>query len=180
MTAPAPNSYAPRQQRPRSTSSPGGRLLAHQAGGVHPHGVRTTRSNHLDGLDLVVEGAAAKVNDEAEPRRVADTYESTYVRISPRLEAPDSASVTPSGAVTPWCTGSLPRQPSVSARAAVQPDSVVFVSAHRAGGISCWAGDSYRRGLLPWVGRGQLRVNGCRAVGEFLGDLISGLRVDGL
>jgi hypothetical protein len=41
--------------------------------------VLTTGSNRVDdGLDLVVEGAAAKVSAEAELQRVADTYESKY------------------------------------------------------------------------------------------------------
>jgi general stress protein 26 len=41
--------------------------------------ILTTGRNGLDdGLDLVVEGAAAKVRDEAELRRVADAYESKY------------------------------------------------------------------------------------------------------
>ena len=40
--------------------------------------ILTTGSNKLDGLDLVVEGEAAKVSDETELRAVADTYESKY------------------------------------------------------------------------------------------------------
>jgi hypothetical protein len=40
--------------------------------------VLTTGSNNLDGLDLVLEGEAAKVSDEPELRTVADTYESKY------------------------------------------------------------------------------------------------------
>ncbi len=48
--------------------------LAHNA-----HCVLTTGCITLDdGSDLVVEGEAAKVSDEAEFRRVADTYESKY------------------------------------------------------------------------------------------------------
>jgi general stress protein 26 len=42
------------------------------------HCVLTTGCNGLDGLDLVVEGDAAKVTDRAELARVADTYESKY------------------------------------------------------------------------------------------------------
>ncbi|GIF22489.1 nitroimidazol reductase NimA-like FMN-containing flavoprotein (pyridoxamine 5'-phosphate oxidase superfamily) [Actinoplanes tereljensis] len=42
--------------------------------------VLTTGNNTLDGLDLVVEGAAAEVNDEAELRRLADTFEVKYGR----------------------------------------------------------------------------------------------------
>jgi nitroimidazol reductase NimA-like FMN-containing flavoprotein (pyridoxamine 5'-phosphate oxidase superfamily) len=42
------------------------------------HCVLTTGCNGIDGLDLVVEGDAAKVRDEAELRSVADTYESKY------------------------------------------------------------------------------------------------------
>jgi len=48
--------------------------LAHNA-----HCVLTTGRNTLDdGIDLVVEGEAAKVSDKAEFGRVADTYESKY------------------------------------------------------------------------------------------------------
>jgi len=48
--------------------------LAHNA-----HCVLTTGRNTLDdGSDLVVEGAATKVSDAAEFRRVADTYEAKY------------------------------------------------------------------------------------------------------
>ena len=36
--------------------------------------ILTTGSNNLDGLDLVIEGEAAEVNDEPELRTVADTY----------------------------------------------------------------------------------------------------------
>lgn len=42
--------------------------------------VLTTGENTLDGLDIVVEGEAAAVNDEAELRRLADTFESKYGR----------------------------------------------------------------------------------------------------
>lgn len=42
--------------------------------------VLTTGRNTLDGLDIVVEGDAAAVNDEAELRRLADTFESKYGR----------------------------------------------------------------------------------------------------
>lgn len=51
----------------------------------NPHCVLTTGRNTLDGLDLVVEGEAARVSDETELRSVADTYESKY---GPRLTAP--------------------------------------------------------------------------------------------
>ena len=44
----------------------------------NPHCALTTGCNGLDGLDLVVEGEAAEVGDEAELQRVADTYESKY------------------------------------------------------------------------------------------------------
>jgi nitroimidazol reductase NimA-like FMN-containing flavoprotein (pyridoxamine 5'-phosphate oxidase superfamily) len=45
----------------------------------NPHCILTTGRDGLnDSLDLVVEGAAAKVTDEAELRRVADTYEAKY------------------------------------------------------------------------------------------------------
>jgi hypothetical protein len=43
-----------------------------------PHCVLTTGCNRLDGLDLAVEGDAAKVSDLAELRSVADTFESKY------------------------------------------------------------------------------------------------------
>jgi nitroimidazol reductase NimA-like FMN-containing flavoprotein (pyridoxamine 5'-phosphate oxidase superfamily) len=53
----------------------------------NPHCVLTTGCNQLDeGLDVVVEGAAATVSDEAELRRVADTYESKY---GPKITAPE-------------------------------------------------------------------------------------------
>src|SRR5450755_2500415 len=42
------------------------------------HCILTTGCNRLDGLDLVVEGQAAKVSDMAELRSVADTFESKY------------------------------------------------------------------------------------------------------
>ena len=94
----------------------------------NPHCILTTGCNRLDdGLDLVVEGEAAKVSDGAELRSVADTYESSMVGISPLPGAPGSVSVTPLGAVKPWCTGSLPRQPSVSPKAG---------SSARLGGVS--------------------------------------------
>jgi general stress protein 26 len=44
----------------------------------NPHCILTTGRNTIDGLDLVVEGEAAKVGDEAELQGVADTYESKY------------------------------------------------------------------------------------------------------
>jgi general stress protein 26 len=44
----------------------------------NPHCVLTTGCNRLDGLDLAVEGAAARVTDLAELRDVADTFESKY------------------------------------------------------------------------------------------------------
>ena len=48
--------------------------------------ILTTGSNDLDGLDLVIEGEAAKVSAEPELGTVADTYESKY---GPRLTAPE-------------------------------------------------------------------------------------------
>jgi nitroimidazol reductase NimA-like FMN-containing flavoprotein (pyridoxamine 5'-phosphate oxidase superfamily) len=44
----------------------------------NPHCVITTGRNVLDGLDLVVEGDATMVGDEARLRRVADSYASKY------------------------------------------------------------------------------------------------------
>jgi general stress protein 26 len=44
----------------------------------NPHCVLTTGHNTLDGLDLVIEGAAEKTTDLAELGRVADAYESKY------------------------------------------------------------------------------------------------------
>jgi uncharacterized pyridoxamine 5'-phosphate oxidase family protein len=45
----------------------------------NPHCALTTGRNELDdGLDLVVQGEAVKVSDEAELRSVAGTYESKY------------------------------------------------------------------------------------------------------
>jgi general stress protein 26 len=53
----------------------------------NPQCVLTTGRNGFDdGLDLVVEGAAAKVSDKAELGRVADTYESKY---GPHFTAPE-------------------------------------------------------------------------------------------
>jgi len=53
----------------------------------NPHCILTTGRNTLDdGVDLVVEGAAAKVSDESELRRIADAYESKY---GARFTAPD-------------------------------------------------------------------------------------------
>ena len=50
------------------------------------HCVLTTGCNGLDGLDVVVEGDAAKVSDPTELASVADTYESKYGR---HLTAPE-------------------------------------------------------------------------------------------
>ncbi|HEV8633860.1 MAG TPA: pyridoxamine 5'-phosphate oxidase family protein [Chloroflexota bacterium] len=44
----------------------------------NPHCVITTGCNVLGGLDLAVEGDAAKVSDEAKLRRVADGYAAKY------------------------------------------------------------------------------------------------------
>ena len=44
----------------------------------NPHCILTTGCNRLDGLDLVVEGQAAKVSGPAELRSVADTFEAKY------------------------------------------------------------------------------------------------------
>jgi uncharacterized pyridoxamine 5'-phosphate oxidase family protein len=45
----------------------------------NPHCVLTTGCNALnEGLDLVVEGDAAEVSDDAQLRRIADAYESKY------------------------------------------------------------------------------------------------------
>jgi nitroimidazol reductase NimA-like FMN-containing flavoprotein (pyridoxamine 5'-phosphate oxidase superfamily) len=45
----------------------------------NPHCVLTTGSNALnEGLDLVVEGDAVRVSDDAKLRRIADVYESKY------------------------------------------------------------------------------------------------------
>ena len=53
----------------------------------NPRCVLTTGRNTLDdGVDLVVEGEAVEVSDEAELRIVADTYESKY---GPRVTAPE-------------------------------------------------------------------------------------------
>ena len=48
--------------------------------GQNAHCVLTTGCNGLDGLDLVVEGDAAKVSDPTELASVAATYESKYGR----------------------------------------------------------------------------------------------------
>jgi general stress protein 26 len=52
----------------------------------NPNCVLTTGCNGLDGLDLVVEGAAAEVSEGAELRSVADIFESKYGR---HFTAPD-------------------------------------------------------------------------------------------
>src|SRR5579864_7770724 len=53
----------------------------------NPHCILMTGRNDLaDGADLVAEGDAAAVSDEAELKRVADTYESKY---GPRFTAPE-------------------------------------------------------------------------------------------
>ena len=45
----------------------------------NPHCVLTTGSNGLnEGLDLVVEGDAARISDDAALQRIADAYESKY------------------------------------------------------------------------------------------------------
>ena len=44
----------------------------------NPRCILTTGCNALEGLDLVVEGDAVRVSDEARLRRVADLYESKY------------------------------------------------------------------------------------------------------
>jgi Pyridoxamine 5'-phosphate oxidase len=51
----------------------------------NPHCVITTGRNALDGLDLVVEGQARHVTDEAERGDVAGTYEAKY---GPHFAAP--------------------------------------------------------------------------------------------
>jgi|ERR1700694_3374027 len=48
----------------------------------NPHCILTTGCNRLDGLDIVVEGAVAKVSNETELRRVADAYETKYRTIT--------------------------------------------------------------------------------------------------
>jgi hypothetical protein len=50
------------------------------------HCILTTGHSTLDGLDLVLEGIAEIVGDQAELGRVADTYESKY---GPHFVSPD-------------------------------------------------------------------------------------------
>ena len=50
------------------------------------HCVLTTGHNHLDGVDIVLEGTAETVGDRAELRRVADAYELKY---GPHFAPPD-------------------------------------------------------------------------------------------
>jgi general stress protein 26 len=45
---------------------------------LNPQCILTTGRNTLEGIDIVVEGEAAMVNDRPELARVADTYESKY------------------------------------------------------------------------------------------------------
>ena len=81
----------------------------------NPHCILTTGCNGLDeGLDLVVEGDAAKVRDEpssaASPTRTSRSTAPTGT--STCATAPSSGMV-----VKPWCTRSLPPRPSRSPRA---------------------------------------------------------------
>lgn len=87
----------------------------------NPHCILTTGCNALDeGLDLVVEANAVKVSDDAKPRRIADAYESGTAVSGTSMSATAPSSVT---VARPWCTRSLPRRSSVSARAsAARPD----------------------------------------------------------
>jgi len=87
----------------------------------NPHCILATGCNTLkEGLDVVDEGDAAKVRDDAELRRVADTYLSKYGgdwRFAVR-DAPSTTIRGPCRArARPWCTRSLPRRLSASARA---------------------------------------------------------------
>lgn len=53
----------------------------------NPHCILTTGCNTLDvGVDLVIEGEAVRVTDDAEMRQVADTFEAKY---GARFTAPD-------------------------------------------------------------------------------------------
>jgi len=52
----------------------------------NPHCVLTTGRNHLDGLDLVIEGIVSRNIDAGELRRVADEFESKY---GPHFTAPE-------------------------------------------------------------------------------------------
>ncbi len=57
----------------------------------NPHCILMTGCNALDeGLDLVVEGDAAKVSDDAKLQRIADAYESKYGHVW-HFEARDGA-----------------------------------------------------------------------------------------
>jgi general stress protein 26 len=84
----------------------------------NPNCVLTTGCNGLDdGLDLVVEGAAAMVSEGAELRSVADTFESKYGR---HFTAPDGTWFGLGEAIRGGDArvyGSLPRRRSGSARA---------------------------------------------------------------
>jgi hypothetical protein len=64
-------------------TGPGERKARNLAG--NPHCVITTGRNALNGLDLVVEGQAVPVTDEAERGDVAGTYEAKY---GPHFAAP--------------------------------------------------------------------------------------------
>ena len=65
----------------------------------------TTGRNSLDGLDLVVEGAAASLSDGDDRQLVAEAFESKYGSQFTAPEGTCLVSVTPSGAAIPWCTG---------------------------------------------------------------------------
>jgi nitroimidazol reductase NimA-like FMN-containing flavoprotein (pyridoxamine 5'-phosphate oxidase superfamily) len=84
----------------------------------NPNCLLTTGHSGLeDGLDLVVEGIAAPVNDEAELRRVADSYESKYGRISRHPKGPGSDSAMQSEAAACCYFESPPQLPSALAGA---------------------------------------------------------------
>lgn len=62
----------------------------------NPHCILTTGTNALEGLDLVVEGDAAQVSDEAELQRIADLYVTKYGE-DWRFEVRDAAFVHAGG-----------------------------------------------------------------------------------
>ena len=96
----------------------------------NPHGILTTGRNDLaDGVDLVAEGDAATVSDEAELNRVADTYES----IRPAFHGPRGHLVRSGGRHPGRQRPGVPRRsvegPRFRQGQEVQPDPVALLPA---------------------------------------------------
>ena len=120
----------------------------------NPHCILTTGCNRLDGLDLVVEGQAAKVSGPAELRSVADTFEAKYGAHFTAPEVPGLDSVTLYGGTKPSCSGSRPRRLSDSVRA---PRTV-----RRGGGFRKSSKRGYSSLVTGAAGDGDKIRIGCR------------------